>query len=316
MKHVTIREDCKHLIGDVPCTPHKNHGAHCDDCNHYKKHEKRVLIMKFDGIGDVIRTTPILRKLKDLYPHSEITWLTFYPEILPDVIDNKLYFDNAALIRLLADEFDIIYNFDKRMEACALTNMIKAGMKKGFMLKNGKCAPIDKDAENKYLTGLFDDISKENTKSYVEETFEIAGLPYNREKYWMAKPATTRIFPVMKKPVVGLNTGSSLKWLETRDWPEENWIDLAVQLQLRGYSVVLLGGDLEHEKNLRIAAKSGAHYFGHFLLKEFMALVDACDIVVTAVTSTMHIAIGLEKKLVLFVNIFPKAEFELYGLGK
>jgi heptosyltransferase-2 len=41
-----------------------------------------------------------------------------------------------------------------------------------------------------------------------------------------------------------------------------------------------------------------------------------CDVVVTAVTMAMHIAIGLNKKLVLFNNIFNRHEFELYGLGE
>jgi heptosyltransferase-2 len=316
MKPILVKTDCKHLNGDVPCKPHKEHGVRCDTCPYYLPRDKRILIIKLDGIGDVIRTTPVLRKLKEMYPNCEITWLTFYPEVLPHLVEKKLIFNHAAMIQLLADEFDYVYNFDKRIEACALTKMINAKIKKGFTLKDGRCAPIDSDAEHKYLTGLFDDVSKANKKTYVEEIFEIAGLPYKREKYLMNTPANTRMFPKLKSPVIGLNTGSSEKWLDTRSWPEENWIELALALQAKGYSVVLLGGELEHEKNLRIAAKSAAHYFGHFPLKEFMALVAACDVVVTTVTSTMHIVIGLEKKIVLFVNIFPKAEFELYGLGE
>jgi heptosyltransferase-2 len=44
--------------------------------------------------------------------------------------------------------------------------------------------------------------------------------------------------------------------------------------------------------------------------------MDRCDLVVTAVTMAMHIALGLEKKLVLFNNIFNPHEFELYGRGR
>ena len=44
--------------------------------------------------------------------------------------------------------------------------------------------------------------------------------------------------------------------------------------------------------------------------------MDRCELVVTAVTMAMHIAIGLNKKLVLFNNIFNPHEFELYGLGE
>ena len=53
-----------------------------------------------------------------------------------------------------------------------------------------------------------------------------------------------------------------------------------------------------------------------FKLETFIGLMDRCDLVVSAVTMAMHIALGLEKKLVLFNNIFNPHEFELYGRGR
>ena len=64
-----------------------------------------------------------------------------------------------------------------------------------------------------------------------------------------------------------------------------------------------------------LSEKSGGKYLGHFELDKFISLVDQCDLVVTAVTMAMHIAIGLKKKLVLFNNIFNKNEFYLYNRG-
>ena len=40
-----------------------------------------------------------------------------------------------------------------------------------------------------------------------------------------------------------------------------------------------------------------------------------CDLIVSAVTMAMHLALGLGKKLVLLNNIFNRHEFELYGRG-
>jgi ADP-heptose:LPS heptosyltransferase len=90
---------------------------------------------------------------------------------------------------------------------------------------------------------------------------------------------------------------------------------LARMLKKKGYEVVLLGGELEHSKNQKLARATKAKYFGHVPLQQFIDLVDQCDLVVTGVTMAMHIAIGLGKKIVLFNNIFNKHEFELYGLG-
>ena len=93
-------------------------------------------------------------------------------------------------------------------------------------------------------------------------------------------------------------------------------MNLARKVKRAGYLPLLLGGEQEHRKNLKIAKASGATYLGHFPLKQFINLVNQCDLVVTAVTMATHITIGLGKKIVLFNNIFNKNEFELYGLGE
>jgi len=65
-----------------------------------------------------------------------------------------------------------------------------------------------------------------------------------------------------------------------------------------------------------LSKKSGGKYFGHFNLENFILLINECNLIVTAVTMAMHIAVGLKKKLVLFNNIFNKKEFYLYGRGE
>jgi heptosyltransferase-2 len=274
-----------------------------------------VLIIKLGALGDVIRTTTLLRKLKAVTPEAEIWWLTLSPEVLPKGIDVVLPFTAQSIATLGGVAFDTIYNLDKEKEACALTATLSARVKKGFTLVDGKAAPIDKDAEHKYLTGVFDDLSKENTKSYQEEIFEICGFRFMGEKYMMP-PLGDYTWKLPKnKQIVGLNTGCGGRWT-SRLWPEEHWVALAKHLKKAGMVPLLLGGEQEHEKNLRLAKKSGATYLGHFPLKQFLSEMDQCELVVTAVTMGMHFAIGLEKKIVLFNNIFNKHEFELYGKGE
>ena len=91
---------------------------------------------------------------------------------------------------------------------------------------------------------------------------------------------------------------------------------LAKELKAGGITPLFLGGEQEHAKNLQIAKASGALYPGHFAMNQFMSEVNQCELVVTAVTMAMHIAIGYGKKIVLFNNIFNKHEFELYGNGE
>ncbi len=215
-------------------------------------------------------------------------------------------------------QFDWLINLDKDKIAIALTKSIEAERKSGFTMdKFGNAHPISSEAEeHKWLTGIFNDISKQNTKHYVLEIFEICGFEFNNEEYILEVKIDKSKWDIDKsKKVIGLNTGCSGRWT-SRLWPNEYWIELASKLLKSSYEVIFLGGEQEHEKNRMLAEKSGGKYFGHFSLDKFISLVNECDLVVTAVTMAMHIAIGLKKKLILFNNIFNKNEFYLYGRGE
>jgi ADP-heptose:LPS heptosyltransferase len=213
--------------------------------------------------------------------------------------------------------FDLALNLDKDIEACAVMNRVKAETKRGFMLKNGLCSPIDDSSRTKFETGIFDDVSKANSKSYLDEIFEISGYEFHGERYILPyEPIADKRWKFVKgKKVVGLNTGCGGRWM-SRLWPEAYWAQLALKLKKNGYEVVLLGGEQEDRLNRRLAKKTKARYFGFYPLAGFISLINRCDLVVTAVTMAMHITIGLEKKIVLFNNIFNRNEFELYGLGE
>ena len=309
-----INIDCRFFKGDSPCKFHKGEGIHCEGCLYYQKITKRILIIKLGAIGDVIRTTPLLIKLKELYPQAEITWLTHTPEVVPKIVDHILKFELKNILFLKSTRFDLLYNLDKDAEACALANQISVDVKKGFKLELGHCAPRDKDSEDKWLTGLFDDINRANPKSYPQEIFEICGLTFKGERYILEIEEGKWDIPE-NRPLIGLNTGCGERW-STRLWPIDNWIELARRLKEESLGVLLLGGESEEEKNRRIAKASGAAYLGHFPLKKFFSLMSQCDLIVTAVSMALHIAIALNKKVVLFNNIFNRNEFELYGLGE
>jgi ADP-heptose:LPS heptosyltransferase len=311
-----VRQDCIYFRGDIPCSPHKREGIHCETCTHYQPVKSRILLIKLGAIGDVIRTTPLLRKLRETHPSSEITWLTLTPEVVPSSVDRALRFTLPALVSLESDRFDLLINLDKDREAIALTERIRAAVKEGFGMDavTGKCRPLNERARHKWMTGLFDDLNRQNTKSYPQEIFELCGFSFQGEKYILEVERRSWSIPG-PRPLIGLNTGCGGRWT-TRLWPIENWIRLIGLLKSSGKGVLLLGGDDEHAKNQHMASVTGAAYLGTHPLKKFMSLMAECDLVVTGVTMAMHIAIGLNKKLVLFNNIFNRNEFELYGLGE
>ncbi|HSP89126.1 MAG TPA: glycosyltransferase family 9 protein, partial [Ignavibacteriaceae bacterium] len=313
-----VRFDCRFYKGDIPCKPHKEYGVHCEDCSYYQKISQNILIIKLGAIGDVIRTTPLLRKIREKYPDAYITWLTYSPEILDHKwVDNILQVNPENLEFIKNLNFDWLINLDKDKIAISLANSIPAEKKSGFIIDNwGHAKPISNKAEeNKWLSGLFDDINKENTKHYVQEIFDICEFEFQNEEYILEINNNVKNWQIDKsKKIVGLNTGCGGRWI-SRLWPKEYWVTLAKNLIEKGYEVILLGGEQEDEKNKTMANLSGAKYFGHYPLKTFISLLNECDIIVTAVTMAMHLAIGLKKELILFNNIFNKNEFYLYNRG-
>lgn len=309
-----INVDCRHFLGDRPCKPHKQSGVHCEGCGYYDPISRRVLIIKLGAAGDVIRTTPLLRVLKS--PGAHITWLTDTPEILPSGwIDRIIRLDAATLAYLLAARFDAVYNLDKDPQAIAFCSMVKAEEKYGFTIDQGVCVPADERARPKWLTGLFDDVNRANTLSYLEEIFAICGLKFKGEEYIVTLDDSPPFSLDLSRPLIGLNTGCGARW-PSRLWALENWIELARMLKAKGFGVLLLGGPDEDAGNRQIAKASEASYLGLFPLQRFLHLVNEVDLLVTGVTMALHIGIGLKKRIVLMNNIFNRREFELYALGR
>lgn len=322
MKKEMVKYDCRHFKGHIPCKPNKDFDVQCSDCSYYDKIETRILFIKLGAIGDVIRTTPLLKKYKEKYPNCHFTWVTLSPQVLPkDKVDMIYKWDATSLYILENETFDIAINLDKDKEACMLLSNVNAKEKFGFVWEEGHINTATKNAEHKLITGLFDHISKKNTKNYLEEIFEICHFEFNQEEYlininnnlsttWKEKLSSL----ANDKIVIGLNTGCGKRW-QTRLWPSEYWIELINNLEEQGYFCLLLGGEDEDEMNRFYAKNTQATYLGTFGLEEFIAITNNTDIIVTPVSMMMHIAIALKKQMLLFHNIFNVHEFELYNRG-
>lgn len=211
----------------------------------------------------------------------------------------------------------MVFNLDKDKDACSLALQLTADKKFGYTLKDGVAYPMNELANHKYTTGLFDTVSKANTKSYVKEIFEMLGWNFEGEEYVFDNHEDKGFEWNLNrsKKLIGLNTGCGDRWT-TRLWPDENWIALIHLLQGAGYEPVLLGGEQEHAKNEALAKATNATYLGHFSLPMFINLTYQMDLVVTQVTMAMHISVALQKRTVLMNNIFNPYEFELYGRGE
>src|SRR5436190_16855412 len=70
-----IAWNCRFFLGDRPCIWHKRNGAVCT-CDHYEPVEQRILVIKLDAMGDVLRSTALLPPLAEQHPRAAVTWIT------------------------------------------------------------------------------------------------------------------------------------------------------------------------------------------------------------------------------------------------
>ena len=331
-----FKPDCRAFKGERPCAPYKL----CQKCTDYKPVEERILIIKLGAVGDVLRTTPLLTAIKKNLQDSFITWLTF-PEAVDvlkhnPLIDRLLAYNLGSILRLEQEKFDLVLCLDKMDEAAALVTKIKAKEKRGFYMGDkGGLLPLNKGAEYAYRLGLDDELKfKQNKKTYQEVIFEAAGFPYSREGYILNLTpqendytnSLRKKYGIRGKKVVGLNTGCG-KVFDTKKWTIDGFVKLGnlflnpepVEGLNTNPSLLILGGPEETARNKIISQrlKGKAVDTGcHNTLRQFMSIIDLCDVVVTGDTIALHLAIALKKKAIGLFGSTSSNEIDLYGQGE
>src|SRR5207237_8261108 len=97
--------------------------------------------------------------------------------------------NSESLATLEALQFSRLINLDKDNYAVAFASTLRADSREGFVMgKFGESEPANDRAKQKFLTGIFDDVSVQNRKDYPTELFEICGYEYDGEEYQIDIP--------------------------------------------------------------------------------------------------------------------------------
>ena len=325
-----LKTDCKHFPGDHPCIYNKKEGIMCDNCNYYSPVNYKIIIIKLDAIGDVLRTTSILHAIKGKYPKSHISWLTKIAskDIFKNnqLVDNLLFFEDHDLFsRLSTEVFDLLLNPDTSPSSAAIAATANTKEHRGYILNHlGKVIPIDNMGNEWLEMGAFDQLKKANLKSYQQIIHEILNLDYKkgeiiinldenetefRNRFYKDNHLDEFDF------IIGINTGASHRW-RFKQWRYEGYKELISIISKRGDTGILLyGGNEEKEMNQKLKVK-----FSNVIdtgsknsLREFFALTDLCDIMITGDTMALHAATALKKKVICLFGPTSSNEIDDYG---
>jgi len=176
---------------------------------------KSILIVKFGAIGDMIRTTPILRRIK-----GRITWLT-YPEGMAFLQGNPFINQLVSFKdyrKLLNSRFDWVINLEEDWRARVVCELVRA-KKKSFWCREWCEMSID------------DEVKKRNKRSYQYYMFKSLGLKFRGEGYVLnVEPKA------VKDDVIGIEGRASDTWRLKR-W--DKYSELASLLRKNGFKVKL-----------------------------------------------------------------------------
>jgi heptosyltransferase-2 len=253
--------------------------------------DQSTLIIKLGAMGDVLRTTTILRRLP-----GPVTWVTrpaSFPllENIPQVHEVVPFESAPAALR--GRSFALAACLDDEPEACRLLELVRFERRVGAFLQDGGVTYAEA-ARPWYDMGLVsrfgkeraDELKRLNTRSYQEHLFAMFGLEFRGEDYVFGYA------PRVADPRrVGIEMRADPRW----QW--KRWIrypELIERLQADGFEVFVF----EQRADLR----------------DFIADVNSCRLVVTGDTLTMHVALALGKHVVAVFG--PTSAPEIHGYGR
>lgn len=302
----------------------------CDVCSHYSVAATRILIIKLDAVGDVLRTTSILHGLREKYPNSEIVWIT-RQSALP-LFENNLLVDSVrafeateTTLSSAVEEFDLAINLDAAYESAAMASRVTAKMKLGFGLDTrGNIYPLNDEAVAWFEMGAFDQLKKKNARSYQDIMLDICRLPSGKKNIVLelsqkeiegAEQFARKRRLNRAKLVIGLNTGASGRW-QFKQWTLEGFRGLIkLLLKKTDATILLYGGPFERERNNQLSRMHRTRVINtgtENSLREFFGLITLCDIFITGDTLALHAATALKKRIIALFGPTSAAEIDTY----
>jgi len=248
-----------------------------------------TLIVKLGAMGDVLRTTTILRVLD-----GPVTWVTRRASI--PLLENNprvteiIPFDDAG--RLCGRRFDLVACLDDEPEACQLLDTVSWQHRVGAYLDDGTvrygesaAAWYDMGLVSRFGKERADELKRLNRRSYQEFLFGMFGRSFAGEEYVFGYPPRE-----VSAPRIGIESRADPRW-QFKRWGR--YPELCERLQNDGLEVFLF----RQRDDLR----------------EFIDDVNSCRWIVTGDTLTMHIALALRKPTIAVFGPTSAPEIHDYG---
>ncbi|MCD6166877.1 lipopolysaccharide heptosyltransferase II [bacterium] len=272
---------------------------------------KRILIVRFGAIGDLVLTSHFVRVLRKRFPEAQIDFLVksrFKTLVLYNPNLNQIFSlsetpkwqDFLCMVKTLnAQQYDLVIDLQKNLKSYLISfflrnanvrRYLKQAIPRFFLVnfkKNFYPQPVQ-PVPLRYLQAVADLGVKDDGGSV-----ELYVPPISFEK--VDRLLATESCSLL----IGVAPGGG-RW--TKCWPAEKFAQLCALLHQRYSARILLFGsskDKEAVQKIEYQLSSAAlNLCGKFSLLETAAAISRCDLIVTNDSGLMHIAAALKRKIV------------------
>ena len=271
----------------------------------------KILIIHTAFIGDIVLSTPLIQKLKDLYPKSEIDYLTLptnqsvlynNPNLNEIILYDKKGKDKGikGFLRILKilkqKKYDYAVIPHRFIKSILLAKLAKISDIVGFDVATGSSL-LDKkvhyDMKKHEVERLL------NLVEYEGEKIPVRIYPAKENFVKIEKMLKNSGYTGKKEQKLILVAPGSQR--PEKMWPIEKYREIIERLKKnKNYFIGITGSKSEKELPLNFEKdKNVIDFRGEISLVEFGALISKADVVVGNDSSPIHIASGFEKPFVI-----------------
>jgi heptosyltransferase-2 len=211
----------------------------------------KVLIIKLGATGDVVRTTPLIRRL-----NGQVTWLTEGKNmvLLERLKDSLRCFSWEDRVRALNTDYDLVINLEDTLDVAQFLKTVRCGEIFGAYVDSDGSLRYTENSQRWFDLSLIsahgklraDKLKFQNRQTYQDLVFDGLGFRFAGETYLLPEPSETGL-----SGVVAIAADAGLIW------PMKKWAyyeELKQQLEDRGLIVNVLPKRpslLEHLSDVR-----------------------------------------------------------------
>ncbi len=273
---------------------------------------KKILIIRFSSIGDIILTEPVIKFIKITYPDSEIHYLTkpSFIELISlfNHIDQIYTWENKKILinTLKNNHYDLVIDLHNKFNSFLVKYLInpnkivtysKKHLLRSLIVK--KISKISIDSTVKLYLSSF----KTLNKKLFNEISVAESLPNTCFPTIQLSEGNKRVNEIsenynipVSKTLIAIFPGATHF---TKQYPIDLWINFINRIPNEWQcQIVLLGGHQEKYHASRIKTGCPNKTFdlcGVFSLKELAYFINMCSLVISNDSGPMHLTAALKK---------------------